>query len=210
MGKYAILIDAGFVKQKLGSRSDPMTADRLIAFVEAIRRRLDGKANALHRIYYYDAPPLEDEIEKPLNGGKMHLGQSWVARTNKSILERLKRAPYFALRLGELSFNGWKLRHGVLSGNDDRVSICAENLVPAIQQKGVDMRIGMDIASLTLKQHVDIIVLVTGDSDFVPAMKFARREGAQVYLVTLEHGLKPQLYEHADEILEFSPGEFRQ
>ena len=80
MGKYAILIDAGFVKQKLGSRSDPMTADRLIAFVDAIKHRLAEKSNTLHRIYYYDAPPLEDEIERPLNGGRMHLGQTWVAR----------------------------------------------------------------------------------------------------------------------------------
>ena len=36
------------------------------------------------------------------------------------------------------------------------------------------MRVGLDIASLTLKKQVEVIVLVTGDSDFVPAMKFAR------------------------------------
>ena len=49
------------------------------------------------------------------------------------------------------------------------------------------MRVGLDIASLTLKKQVDVIVLVTGDSDFVPAMKFARCEGAQLFLVTLGH-----------------------
>lgn len=60
------------------------------------------------------------------------------------------------------------------------------------------MRIGLDIASLTLKKQVDIIVLITGDSDFIPAMKFARKEGVQLYLVRLSHSVIPELYEHSD------------
>lgn len=63
------------------------------------------------------------------------------------------------------------------------------------------MRIGLDIASLTLKQHVEIIVLITGDSDFVPAMKFARREGAQLILVHLGHDVREDLLEHSDIVL---------
>ena len=49
-------------------------------------------------------------------------------------------------------------------------------------QKGVDIRIGLDIAWISLKRVVDVIVLVTGDSDFVPVMKFARKEGLKVIL----------------------------
>ena len=60
------------------------------------------------------------------------------------------------------------------------------------------MRIGLDIAALTLKKIAQIIVLVSGDSDFVPAMKFARREGAQLYLVTLGHGVRDSMLDHAD------------
>ena len=63
------------------------------------------------------------------------------------------------------------------------------------------MRIGLDIASLTLKHQVEIIVRVTGDSDFVPAMKFARREGTQLYLLTMGHGVREPMYEHADLVL---------
>ena len=44
-------------------------------------------------------------------------------------------------------------------------------------QKGVDMKIGLDIASLSYKKLVDQIVLISGDSDFVPAAKLARLEG---------------------------------
>ncbi len=60
------------------------------------------------------------------------------------------------------------------------------------------MRIGMDIAALTLKKHVQVIVLVSGDSDFVPAMKFARREGALVFLVPLGQNVKTSMLEHSD------------
>ena len=44
------------------------------------------------------------------------------------------------------------------------------------------MRIGLDIASITLKKQANIIVLVSDDSDFVPAAKLARREGVRFIL----------------------------
>lgn len=43
------------------------------------------------------------------------------------------------------------------------------------------------------------------DSDFIPAMKFARREGAQLILVTLGHGVRPGLKEHADIVIDKFP-----
>ena len=64
------------------------------------------------------------------------------------------------------------------------------------------MRIGLDIASLTLKKQVETIGLVTGDSDFVPAMKFARREGAQLFLVALGSQVTDEVREHADLMLD--------
>ena len=60
------------------------------------------------------------------------------------------------------------------------------------------MRIGLDIATLSLKDHVDIIVLVTGDSDFVPALKLARREGKQTILYCLGHTITEAVREHCD------------
>jgi uncharacterized LabA/DUF88 family protein len=54
---------------------------------------------------------------------------------------------------------------------------------------------------------VNVIVLVTGDSDFVPAMKFARREGAQIFLVSCGHALRPDMREHSDLLLELEAQE---
>lgn len=67
-----------------------------------------------------------------------------------------------------------------------------------LRQKGVDMRIGLDIASLTLKRLAKTIVLIAGDSDFVPAAKLARREGLQFILDPLWQKVNDDLYEHID------------
>ncbi|MDO8694762.1 MAG: NYN domain-containing protein, partial [Sheuella sp.] len=67
-----------------------------------------------------------------------------------------------------------------------------------LRQKGVDMRIAVDIASLTLKKQVGTIVLVTGDSDFVPAAKLARREGIEFILDPLWQNVNDDLFEHID------------
>jgi uncharacterized LabA/DUF88 family protein len=74
-----------------------------------------------------------------------------------------------------------------------------------LRQKGVDMRIGLDIASMTLKRQVDTIVLVTGDSDFVPAVKLARREGVEVLIDPLWQRVSDKLGEHVDGIASVFP-----
>jgi uncharacterized LabA/DUF88 family protein len=74
-----------------------------------------------------------------------------------------------------------------------------------LRQKGVDMRIGLDIASMTLKRQVDTIVLVTGDSDFVPAAKLARREGVEFLLDPLWQQVSNELSEHVDGVASVFP-----
>lgn len=51
-----------------------------------------------------------------------------------------------------------------------------------LMQKGVDMRLGLDIASLAESDVVNQIVMISGDSDFVPATKLARRAGIDFLL----------------------------
>ncbi|AWP23824.1 NYN domain-containing protein [Acidiferrobacter sp. SPIII_3] len=206
MRRYAILIDGGFLKKKLGSQRSPLDGVRFDVFLETLKAQSALSTLLLHRIYYYDAPPFEESVDKPLNGGKTNFGTTPLSRQNKALFERLRETPFVSLRLGELAFRGWKLTKQRLSGaSGSDITVRAADLRPDIQQKGVDMRIGLDIASLTLKRHVDVIVLVTGDSDFIPAMKFARREGAQLFLVPLGHSIKSGLKEHADLILDKIP-----
>ncbi len=62
------------------------------------------------------------------------------------------------------------------------------------------MRIAIDIASLTLKKQVSTIVLVAGDSDFVPAAKLARREGMEFILDPQWQQVNDDLSEHIDAL----------
>jgi uncharacterized LabA/DUF88 family protein len=49
---------------------------------------------------------------------------------------------------------------------------------------------------------VSVIVVVTGDSDMIPAFRFARREGVRVYLDTLGFpAARRDLKAHADRLL---------
>ncbi|MDT3982586.1 NYN domain-containing protein, partial [Staphylococcus ureilyticus] len=68
----------------------------------------------------------------------------------------------------------------------------------SLKQKGVDMKIGLDIASLAFKQQVDKIVLIAGDSDFVPAAKLARTEGIDFVLDSLGSDIRDSLSLHID------------
>jgi uncharacterized LabA/DUF88 family protein len=74
----------------------------------------------------------------------------------------------------------------------------ADGIAFPLRQKGVDMRIGLDITTMTLKRQVDTIVLVTGDSDFIPAAKVARREGVEFILDPMWQSVEDDLLEHVD------------
>lgn len=77
-------------------------------------------------------------------------------------------------------------------------SLSESDFVFLAQQKGVDMKIGIDIASLAYKHQVDQIILIAGDSDFVPASKLARREGIDFVLNPMWADIKADLFEHID------------
>ncbi|MFN7923487.1 MAG: NYN domain-containing protein [Bryobacteraceae bacterium] len=74
-----------------------------------------------------------------------------------------------------------------------------------IRQKGVDMRIGLDIAALSFKRQVDQIVLIAGDYDFVPAAKLARREGIDFILDPMWQEVPEDLHEHTDGLRSTCP-----
>lgn len=198
---YSILLDGGFLKRKLGTAAKPCTAKDVVRFTELLREHELLRNYRLHRIYFYDAAPASQAVAKPFSKVQVNFSESATYKVNAAMHEALAREDFFANRLGELSFNGWIPKTNLARVRSASLTLNDSNIKPNISQKGVDMRIGLDIASLTLKKLSSVIVLVTGDSDFVPAMKFARREGAQLFLVTLGHGIKAPMFHHADVVL---------
>ncbi|WP_228734681.1 NYN domain-containing protein [Xanthomonas euvesicatoria] len=77
-------------------------------------------------------------------------------------------------------------------------TLTADDVIPSVRQKGVDMRIGVDISALVLKRQIDQIVLIAGDADFVPAAKLARREGVDFVLDPMWLPVAEGLHEHID------------
>lgn len=71
---------------------------------------------------------------------------------------------------------------------------------PLIKQKSVDMKMGIDLALIATKRLADLLIVIAGDSDIVPALKLARREGMQVGLDPLRNHIRPELSEHVDFI----------
>ena len=196
------MIDGGFAKRKLGSAQRPATAGDFQRLVSSLSVQPALSGMRLHRVYYYDSMPLESTHTKPLGGSIVDFGTNPLTQRSKTLFKNLANQPFTALRLGDLAFEGWRVSEKALNSHKaESIQIRESDLIPQISQKGVDMRLGMDIASLTLKKQVQTIVLVSGDSDFVPAMKFARREGVTVFLCSLGQKVKPAMIEHSDMAL---------
>lgn len=202
--KFAILMDGGFIKKKLKERNKrfPTVAD-----IEAEVARIKGAPLladlSLLRVYYYDSPPATGKVTNPIDGSVTDLSAHPHYSANMSLQQSLELLPDFALRQGDTAIHGWALGSAAmkdLTKNGSRAPT-ANDFVPNIEQKGVDLRIGLDIARLSIRQLVEVIVVVTGDSDMVPAFKFARREGVRVYLDFMGHGVKRELKAHVDQIL---------
>src|SRR5262245_16311844 len=109
--KYAVLIDGGFLKRKLGSRTERITVSRIRTFLNQLSAHPILAEEQLHRIYWYDAPPLESAARRPLRGGSINFGASQLAQASRKLLHALERLPYVSVRLGELVFRGWRVRH---------------------------------------------------------------------------------------------------
>jgi uncharacterized LabA/DUF88 family protein len=81
---------------------------------------------------------------------------------------------------------GWRLRghplEQLLSGERQFYALADQDFEYDVFHKGLDMKIGLDIASVAYKKQADQIVLVAGYDDFVPAAKLARREGIDFVL----------------------------
>lgn len=205
--KTAILVDGGFYRRRAQAVFGDTTAEeRAIELTNYCKRHLNshGENNDLYRIFYYDCAPSNKRIYHPFLKQQVDLGKTDLYEWTIRFFNELKKKRKFAIRLGKLAEEQAhytirpqtvkKLCNGSIQFSDlQENDFCLE-----IDQKGVDMKIGLDIASMAYKHQVDQIVLISGDSDFVSAAKLARREGIDFILDPLGAPIKPDLFEHID------------
>lgn len=169
-----------------------------------------SRRRELYRVFFYDCPPLQKKLHNPLSKKAVDFAKSAEAVFRLELHQRLLKKRKLALRLGHLTNDSpWTIKPTkvaeLLAGKCDFSSLTEEDVMPAIRQKGVDMRIGVDVASLAFKRQVDQIVLFAGDADFVPAAKLARREGIDFVLDPMWRSVSDSLMEHIDGLRSTCP-----
>ena len=211
--KIAVLIDGGFFVKRfnhLYNKDRKMTGEQVADHLYTMAMKHVGKSNTLYRIFYYDCPPLDKKVHNPISKKLVDFSSTEEYRFRTELLDALKHKRKVALRIGTLKDNhNWQIYPGrvkeLLSGKKSLEDLKDNEIYLDVQQKGIDMKIGVDIATLALKGFVDTIVLFSGDSDFVPAAKLARREGIDFILDPMQANVEPQLFEHVDGITSLGP-----
>lgn len=209
MSKTAILVDGGFYRQVTqavyGFHPPEESADALIGYCHRHLTEHVGE-HELYRIYYYDCPPADKQVYHPLRRKDINLKLTDTYAWSLSFLNTLKRKRKVALRLGQLDTDHtvYTLKYDavkkICSGSKTKDSLTEQDFELTIAQKGVDMKIGIDIATLAYGHLVDQIVIIGNDRDFVPALKLARTAGVDIVLDPLGQNLSDDnpLVEHVD------------
>ena len=162
----------------------------------------------LWRVLFYHCREYEGETALPISGEL----RQWRPKMHQ-VVDDLARKNFFAMRLGVLAFRGWRkkpgARHDTLSDDD---------FSPAFEQKGVDMRIGLDMAAIAERRMTDRMILISADTDLIPALKLCRQRGIQTVVVEFpDKQISHKLLEHADvcrtvewpeDMVNFEPRQF--
>lgn len=185
MRKVALLIDGGHLRA-LATKAKLTYNPTLI---EKIAHACASENEEVFRALYYDCPPHIGTTKLPVSGNP------YSFQGSDEWLHDLAQRDLFAVRLGVLKFRGWKPKHIPMDGTP----LTDADFRPDFEQKGVDMRIGLDIATLASNRAVERVVLITADTDFIPAMKHGRKSGLQIVAVRLPGSrLTREFLAHAD------------
>ena len=206
MGKTAILVDGGFYRRKYAKGAEHSPEEAAEALVRYCYRHLHEHHvdHDLYRIFYYDCKPCSKKIFHPLKNRTVDFAKTPHYAWMNQFLKELTKKRKVALRLGNIDEGSAtyvlteRATKDLVLKRRSADDLTENDFSTSIKQKGVDMKIGMDIASMAYKKQVDQIVLIAGDADFVPAAQLARREGIDFVLDPLGHGIKDDLFEHID------------
>lgn len=221
MKKVALLIDGGWftkvLRKELSETASNGHTRRPTVTAEVVRKNalqaLDQETEEPWRIYYYDAYPYDGLVTNPVDAKSTDFGTSPTNAYATKLFKELGQMDLLALRRGVLKPRGWLLTENFIrkSLNAAQNNAAVPTLEPedvsfALEQKGVDIRVGLDVATLAYKRLVDRLVIFSGDTDIIPAMQLARREGLQVAVVEIGGTrLSGELVEEADFMRHIEP-----
>jgi len=178
--KVICAIDGGFLTktiEKYAQAQALLQAKKLD--YSALVHKMAGNISLL-RSYYYTAPPFVSPNPTPT--------QKTLQSNFETLKNMLLKIPQMEIRLGRIkrSFDS--------SGN------------PKFSQKGVDTLMAIDLVTFSTKKLISHAVLLTGDSDLIPAIQVVKNEGVIVKVITFkEHPLSTadQIRQCADIVEEW-------
>ena len=192
--KFAVLIDGGFARRLAGVKSQNAGYYSPV-FIRNIYEQCSNvkpcSPDGLLRVLYYDAPPFKGMVRLPVSKKRQRIAKS------DSFLNDLATFDYVAVRRGQLRFKAWAPKK--------KQPMKDEDYRPVYEQKGVDTRIALDIVNFCKSKAVDCIILFSGDTDLIPALKYARIAGLQTVLLQLPspaRKLTRKLVAHSDLVLD--------
>jgi uncharacterized LabA/DUF88 family protein len=189
MKRIIVQIDGGHLRAQARRDSIDYTPD----FIEDFLHILPAKDEELVRCYYYDCRPYQGETQLPISG------DPYTFKSGGGWLDELASRDYFAVRTGLLKFRGWKPKTNVIpaSGLQDT------DFRPDFEQRGIEMHIGLDMARIAQNRNCDRLILISGDSDLIPAMQLVRETGIQLIGADFPNGqLHGEVLSHFDLVRE--------
>lgn len=189
--KTILLIDSGYLKHVVKENGGKYTADNIEILSQHTIRYIQTKEKIeLLRILFYDCLPFSGSYTLPISKKKVEV------KKEDYIMRPLAQKDFFAVRYGTLKFRGW-----ILKKDADKKNVTDADFTPSFEQKGVDMRIGLDISQYAYERSVEHIILISNDTDCIPAMKCARKHGLKMSLISYNDAtIAPELKEHADVV----------
>ena len=208
MTKTAILIDGGWMAPAVSYELKVKFATAKQVYDNA--RSVMTADEELYRMFYYDSEPYKGHQKNPISNVDTDFSLKPAVSGRERFYRELNAMSQVALRIGSLNYRGWKLTDefygNLINGTVSPNSISESDIKPNFTQKGVDMKIGIDIASLVFKKLVSRIILFSGDTDMVPAMKLARVEGIQIVMIQIgKKALSSKLIEDSDFVRTLNP-----
>lgn len=215
--KVAIFIDWDNFRQELEAvtkktNTKNFNYNNKKELLSSIKYFVNDSEEELYRIFIYTAPPLsqsdiEEELkrrntsEETINNVKQKYNENKskydsIYNRARKFIDTISLEEYIALRKGVLKIS----------------NVCEDGTI-TINQKQVDMLIGLDIAQLSYENRVDKIILLSKNTDIKPAIKVARINGIHTVVACFEEypaGIPKELKVHADTIRKKSFVEFTQ
>ncbi len=149
----AVLVDGGFylkrAKNLKGDKDPKARADELIKYCSS---HVKKEGAELYRIFYYDCDPFDKKACHPLLNRTIDLKKQPDYQWKMNFFDALARKRKVAIRKGQsLEGSGeYVLKRSVardlVRGKRDTASLTEEDFILDVQQKGVDVRIGLDLA----------------------------------------------------------------